>query len=78
MASIVSVLGLTALLKLTRSAVFFYLLFPGEAVSLSITGGHGVSNLKEHLGEALSLVVNILAYFAIYKLSAHLKTVPKD
>jgi hypothetical protein len=49
-----------------------YLLFPGEAVSLLITGGDGGTILEEWTGLVASLVLNVLAYsaviFTLYKI----------
>jgi len=70
-ASIFLVSLLTVLGRLNSSEIFFYPLFPGEMLSLLITGGHGGTAVEEWTGSSASLFVNILAYTAIfYGLSA--------
>jgi|HubBroStandDraft_5_1064220.scaffolds.fasta_scaffold187115_2 hypothetical protein len=61
----VVVVLLTLFEYVTSSAVWFYLLYPGSALSLLITGGHGGTKFEEGAALAASLMTNTLAYAAL-------------
>jgi hypothetical protein len=44
------------------SPILAYPLYPGEMVSLLVTGGHGGTLTQDKIGFAAELVVNLLAY----------------
>jgi hypothetical protein len=58
----VVVLGLTFADRKFNSDAFFYLLYPGTALGLMITGAHGGTRSEETIALILGFVVNILAY----------------
>jgi hypothetical protein len=47
---------------LTRAHVFLFLLLPGLAVGLLITGGHGGSQFEESLALVVGFAVNLIVY----------------
>jgi hypothetical protein len=46
----------------TASAALFYLLYPGSALSLLMTGGHGGTQFGNALALMAGLIVNTLVY----------------
>jgi|HubBroStandDraft_2_1064218.scaffolds.fasta_scaffold1395122_1 hypothetical protein len=44
--------------------ILAYPLYPGEMVSLLVTGGHGGTLTQDRVGFAAELTVNLLAYLA--------------
>jgi len=58
---------LTLLFYEFGSAVLIHLLFPGLAVGLMLTGGHGGTHLEENLALALGMVVNIAFYWIVFR-----------
>jgi hypothetical protein len=44
--------------------ILAYPLYPGEMLSLLVTGGHGGTLTQERVGFAAELTVNVLAYLA--------------
>ena len=65
--AIVIVASLTIIQRLIESwgDLLFYPLFPGEVLSLLITGGHGGSLVQEWIGLAFGIGVNVLVYSAV-------------
>jgi hypothetical protein len=55
----------TLFLYRTGAAVWFYVLYPGSALSLHITGGHGGTKFQEGLALIASLMMNTVAYAAL-------------
>jgi hypothetical protein len=53
---------LTLVGRVTESPVLFYLLYPGAALSLLITGGHGGTRFADNVALAVGLVANIIVY----------------
>lgn len=53
---------LTLLDRATESGLFFFLLYPGAALSLLITGGHGGTISEEVTALAAGFLVNTLVY----------------
>jgi hypothetical protein len=62
--SVPIVSGLTFLLYVVRvnTDVLFYLLFPGIAVSMLMTGGHGGSEVAGRVALVSGFLVNMCAY----------------
>lgn len=60
--SVVIVAFLMLLSYLTDAGVFFFLLYPGAALSLLITGGHGGTESENAIALMVSFVVNMIAY----------------
>lgn len=60
--SVVIVAFLTLLSHLTGAGAFFFLLYPGAALSLLITGGHGGTETESIIAFVISFVVNTIAY----------------
>lgn len=66
-ASAITVAGLMALEHFFfRSVLYIYLLYPGWALSLLITGGHGGTLGEERVALVARVTVNIVAYAALY------------
>lgn len=63
--SAVFVVALTALTWRVFSPWLFYSLYPGLAVSLLITGGHGGTHMQDFIGNILGVMINILVYFLV-------------
>jgi hypothetical protein len=67
--TIVVVLAMELLFwKSTNSVLFyvlFYALYPGNAVSLMITGGHGTTGAKDSLAALLGILINVVAYVIV-------------
>ena len=71
-AAIVIVVPLTILQRsyeswgdLSNALALIYPLFPGEVLSLLITGGHGGSQAQEWIGLVFGVCVNALVYSAV-------------
>jgi hypothetical protein len=64
--SLAIVTCLTLLSRATESAVFFFLLYPGAALSLLITGGHGGTQFENRTALAAGFVVNTFVYAALF------------
>jgi len=70
--SAVLVVALTAVSWRVFSPLLFYSLFPGMAVSLLITGGHGGTHFQNFIANILGVVINILVYFLVLLLVSKL------
>ncbi len=64
--SLAIVTCLTLLSRATESVVFFFLLYPGAALSLLITGGHGGTLSEERAGLVVGFLVNRFVYAALF------------
>jgi hypothetical protein len=53
---------LTTLSCLINSNLFFYLLFPRNATSLLITGGHGGTQVQDGVAFLLGFAINLMLY----------------
>lgn len=49
-------------------SVLIYLLFPGNMVSIAITGGHGGTQLQELIAPLAGFIVNVTSYFLVFGL----------
>jgi uncharacterized membrane protein len=66
MAILLFVIALTVMIYRIESPVLFYLLYPGEIVSLLITGGHGGTLLQDRIAPVASVAVNFLVYATVF------------
>ena len=73
------VIPLTIIEHVCVPSVLFYVLFPGMAVELLITGGHGGTRAEEAVAPFVGVAVNILVYSALFAgMSSVLKFRKKD
>jgi hypothetical protein len=63
-ATVVVVL-LTLLLRRLVVPILFYALWPGNVLSLAITGGHGGTAFQDVFATIAGVFLNILAYFGV-------------
>ena len=56
---------LTFLSQNSESAAYLYLLYPGSALSLLITGGHGGTSTDNTFALIAGFVVNVCAYLVV-------------
>jgi hypothetical protein len=64
--SLATVASLTLLGHATNSAVFFFLLYPGFALSLLATGGHGGTQSSNGAASVAGFVVNAAVYAVLF------------
>ena len=78
--SLATVTGLTLLSRATESGVFFFLLYPGAALSLLITGGHGGTEFENRTALAAGFAVNTFVYAALFAalLALHSRATEKN
>jgi hypothetical protein len=57
---------LTAIERAASSELLFKLLFPGLAVGLLITGGHGGTVIEDEIAPTFSFVFNVLVYATVF------------
>ena len=66
---------LTLLRRAVESSLLIYLLFPGLALSLLITGPHGGSIAQEEIAPIVGFLINTFSYYllctAILAMSGH-------
>jgi hypothetical protein len=63
----VAVVGLLTILEHTaNSELLFDLLFPGLAVGLLMTGGHGGTMIEEAIAPSVSFAVNVAVYAVVF------------
>lgn len=63
MFALITVGVLTIVNHVSMSSVTFAVLYPGLALSLLITGGHGGTTLEEHLALLAGFITNVMVYF---------------
>jgi hypothetical protein len=64
--SLVVVSMLTMLNHLLMFKLFFFLLYPGLAISLVMTGGHGGTELEDKVASVVGFLVNVLIYMVLF------------
>jgi hypothetical protein len=72
--SIAVVTFFTLLFEKFSSAMLFYLLFPGLALGLMITGGHGGTHFEDSLAPVVGLAVNIIVYWVLFRILLFVRT----
>lgn len=63
--TIVVVLAMEFLFWKYPNAFLFYVLYPGNAVMLMITGGHGTTGAQDALAKLLGILINVVAYVVV-------------
>ena len=66
---------LTLLSRAAESSFFFFLLYPGNVLSLFITGGHGGTLAQDRIAPVVGFLVNTFFYYllcaAVLAMSGH-------
>jgi hypothetical protein len=65
--------ALVVMLGAARFRILFYLGFPGEALSLLITGGHGGTRTQEIIAPIVSFLLNAWVYFLLLSAALRLR-----
>jgi len=63
--AVIVVLALEFLFRATGNPLLFYALYPGNFVSLLITGGHGGTRAEEAIALVVGILINIATYTVV-------------
>ncbi len=63
--AVIVVLVLEFLFRATGNPLLFYALYPGNFVSLLITGGHGGTRAEEAIALVVGILINVAAYVVV-------------
>jgi hypothetical protein len=67
------VLTLSACSSISQTDAYFFLLFPGIATQLRLTGGHGGTHSQEAIAALAGFLVNTLVYATVFFLGIAVK-----